>query len=114
MSINECILAGCQYYRAEGVWTFLRVGEALRLKREPHNQHDPNAIAVYFKNDMLGFIPSNENELLAQLMDQGEPLEAFITQLLSDSKVGRNVRFGVFSGSKSRICTANTLHMSWK
>lgn len=114
VSVQEYILAGFQYHRAEGVWPFLRVGEALRLKREPYNQYDPNAIAVYFKNDMLGFIPSSDNELLAQKMDQGEPLEAFITQLRSDSEAGRSVRFGVYSGSKRCICPANTLQMQWK
>jgi len=114
VSMQEYILAGFRYHRAEGVWPFLRVGEALRLKREPCNPYDSNAIAVYFKNDMLGFIPSNKNELLAQKMDQGELLEAVITQLQSDSERGRSVRLGVYSGSKRGIYPANTLHMQWK
>ncbi len=102
-SSQEFMLAGYQYHRAEGVWSFLQIGEALHLQREPHNQHDPNAIAVYFKNDMLGYIPSNKNRLLAQVMDHGEKLEACITQLLSDSKPWRTVKFSVFSGNKGHI-----------
>ena len=100
---QEFFLAGYQYHRAEGVWSFLQIGEALHLRREPHNQHDPNAIAVYFKRDMLGYIPSNENCLLAQMMDHGEKLEVCITQLLSNSKPWRAVKFSVFSGNKRCI-----------
>jgi len=112
-SVQEYRLAGFQYYRAEGIWPFLRVGEALRLQREPHNRHDSNAIAVYFKNDMLGYIPSAENGLLAQMMDHGESLEASITQLLPDLKPWRGVKFSVISGSKSSIWYHKTLQMQW-
>jgi len=100
---QEFMLAGYQYHRAEGVWPFLQIGEALHLRREPHNQYDPNAIAVYFKNDMLGYIPSNKNQSLAQIMDHGEKLEARITALLSDSRPWRTVKFRLFSGNKRRI-----------
>ena len=100
---QEFMLAGYQYHRADGVWSFLQTGEALRLQREPHNRYDSNAIAVYFKNDMLGYISRRENRVLAQMMDHGESLEASITQLLPDLKPWRGVRFSVISGSKSRI-----------
>ena len=100
---QEFMLAGYQYHRADGVWPFLQTGEALRLQREPYNRHDSNAIAVYFKNDMLGYISRGENRVLAQMMDHGESLEASITQLLPDLKPWRGVRFSVISGSKGRI-----------
>lgn len=94
--LQESPLAGYQYHRAPGVWPFLREGEQLRLIREPHNRHDPNAIAVWFKNDMLGYVPRRENRTLAQVMDRGEKLKARITRLLVESDPWQRLRFEVF------------------
>jgi hypothetical protein len=91
----ESPLAGYQYHRAEGVWTFLRVGESLRLVREPGNPHDPNAIAVYFKNDRLGYVPRNENRALALMLDHGERIQAHVTRLTEDADPWRRIRFTV-------------------
>ena len=93
--LQESPLAGFQHHRASGVWCFLRVGETLRLVREHHNPHDPNAIAVYFKNDHLGYVPRGQNQALAQMMDQGVRLEARIIRLLEDEDPWRRVRFEV-------------------
>jgi hypothetical protein len=91
----ESPLSGCQYHRAEGVWDFLRIGEALRLVREPLNQHDPNAIAVYFKNDRLGYVPRSENRALAVMMDHGEEIRGHVTRLINDADPWRRLRFRV-------------------
>ena len=93
--LQESPLAGFQYHRASGVWSFLRKGEKLLLKREPHNRHDPNAIAVWFMNDKLGYVPRRENRRLAVMMDRGEKLEARITLLLDEDDPWRRVRFEV-------------------
>ena len=81
----ESPLAGYQYHRAQGVWPFLRVGEGLRLVREPQNPHDANAIAVYFKNDRLGYVPRAENRALAVMMDHGERFLAHVGRLTDDA-----------------------------
>jgi len=93
--LQESPLAGYQYHRASGVWPFLRVGEALRLRREPANPHDPNAIAVWYRNEHLGYVPRRENRTLAQMMDRGERLEARIVRLLEDENPWRRIRFRV-------------------
>jgi hypothetical protein len=93
--LQESPLAGFQYHRASGIWSFLRVGASLRLKREPHNTHDANAIAVWFMNDQLGYIPRSENGRLAELMDRGERLEVQISKLLDEEDPWQRVRFRV-------------------
>ncbi len=93
--LQESPLAGYQYHRASGVWPFLRVGEAIKLRREPGNPHDPNAIAVWYKNEHLGYVPRRENKTLAQMMDRGERLEARIVRLLDDENPWRRIRFRV-------------------
>lgn len=93
--LQESPLAGFQYHRASGIWPFLQVGETLTLRRELGNRHDPNAIAVWFKNEHLGYVPRRENKILAQMMDRGERLEAQIVRLLQDDNPWRRIRFRV-------------------
>jgi hypothetical protein len=62
----------------------LRVGEKLSLVRESLNEHDPHAVAVYFRDEKLGFVPRGENEAIANMLDHGELLAARITNLLDD------------------------------
>jgi hypothetical protein len=91
----ESPLAGYQYHRAEGVWPFLRVGEALQLVREPGNPYDPNAIAIYFKNDRLGYVPRKENRALAVMLERGEQMQAHVIRLANDPDPWQRLRFRV-------------------
>ena len=93
--LQESPLAGYQHHRASGVWSFLRVSEPLQLRRERSNPHDPYAIAVWFKNEHLGYVPRRENQTLAQMMDRGERLEGRIIRLLEDDNPWRRVRFRI-------------------
>jgi hypothetical protein len=43
----------------------------LDLVREENNRHDLYAVAVYYRNYKLGFIPMHENEIFAQFLDMG-------------------------------------------
>lgn len=68
---------------AEAFVKTLATGVAAVLVREPDNQHDKNAIAVYVDGKKIGYIPKKQNTVLAQFMDQkgqnailnGEPIE---------------------------------------
>ncbi|MEJ2610338.1 MAG: HIRAN domain-containing protein [Candidatus Thiodiazotropha sp.] len=93
--LQESPLAGFQYHRGPAIWPFLQVGEILHLKREPYNPHDRYAIAVWFKNEHLGYIPRHENRTIAQLLDQGEHLEASIVRLLEDDNLWHKIHFQV-------------------
>jgi hypothetical protein len=93
--LQESPLAGFQYHRAASIWPFLRVGEQLHLKRESGNPHDRYAVAVWFKNEHLGYIPRRENRTLARLMDQGEQLETTIVRLLEEDNPWRKIRFRI-------------------
>ena len=93
--IQESPLAGFQYHKGEHLWPFLRVGEELRLVREVANTYDPNAVAVYFRGDKLGYVPRRENAAVAQMLDRGRRLEARIVRLLDEPNPWRRIRFSV-------------------
>ena len=65
----------------------LRPGEALRLAREPQNEHDPNALRVDLADPApgyagkLGYIPAPQAAWLATLVDAGYPLTARVRRV---------------------------------
>ena len=96
MLIQVSPIAGFQYYRGDTVWPSLVVGEHLSLLRESNNEYDPDAVAVYFHNEQLGYVPRSENGTIAQMLDRGENLEARIRQLLTEDDPWKRVRRGIF------------------
>ena len=94
--IQESPIAGFQFHEGDAIWPSLAVGEELTLMREAANTHDPDAVAVYFQNNKLGYVPRAENGAIAQMLDRGETLEARISRLLMEEDPRERVRFTVF------------------
>lgn len=94
--IQESPVAGFQFHSGDTVWASLAVGEPLELVREPSNSHDPDAVAVYFQENKLGYVPRGENRAVAQMLDRGEKLAATISRLSVDDDPWQRVRFSVF------------------
>lgn len=78
---KECHLAGAMYHDLDEVFEFLRIGTELELVRDLDNRYDKNAVAVVYHkrcvSDMsdeeflIGYIPRNENEMIAGLIEMG-------------------------------------------
>lgn len=46
-------------------------GDAFVLVREPSNPYDPNAVAVFYKGEHIGYAPREDAASLAPVMDRG-------------------------------------------
>jgi len=53
----------------EALVASLQRGDAIALRRDPHNQHDPNAIEAWYGGTHIGFIKAAEAKALAKWMD---------------------------------------------
>jgi len=87
-------IAGVSFEGRQDVIAGLRTGAALELRREPHNPHDPNAIAVHYGNLQLGFFNRRMAAHIAPLMDEGARYRARIASLTggtADRNRGVNV-----------------------
>lgn len=51
-------------------------GEAVQLVREPHNKHDPDAIAVHVRGGQVGYVGSDYLGWLTPLLDAGKEVQA--------------------------------------
>src|SRR3954447_2855771 len=53
-------------------------GRPLKLRRDPQNPHDPNAIAVHAGGEQVGWVPRELASELAPRLDAGELLSAIV------------------------------------
>ena len=67
----SCNVAAFTYCDGVEVFSQLMVGKKVRLVREDENPHDHNAVAVFFGDTHIGYIPRQQNETIAKLLDLG-------------------------------------------
>ena len=87
---KDAIVAGTGFEgRDQVIRRHCREGMPVRLRREPHNEHDQNAIAVYFSVPRLfgllgqaqlqiGYIKAAAAKGLAAKMDAGVPVTGYV------------------------------------
>ncbi|MBI5936676.1 MAG: HIRAN domain-containing protein [Betaproteobacteria bacterium] len=74
--IQQCPVAGFQYHQGDALWGLLNVGDSLELIRKPENPFDANAIRIAYNGHKLGYIPRNQNQATARMLDEGRQLYA--------------------------------------
>jgi hypothetical protein len=94
--VQSSPLAGFNYHQAPEVWRGMRVGDALKLEREPDNVHDARAISVQWRGHKLGYVPRAQNAALAWAMDRGESLDARVSRLQPHRNPRRRIEFEVY------------------
>lgn len=69
-------IMGTPYYEAGDAQR--RDGQQLRLKREPNNEHDPNAVAIFTRSGsaQIGHVAKGQAKWVAKAMDSGMELVA--------------------------------------
>ena len=94
--VQSSPLAGFNYHQAPEVWQAMRVGDALKLAREPDNVHDARAISVQWQDQKLGYVPRAQNAALAWAMDRGDSLEARVSRLRPHRDPRQRMEFEVY------------------
>ena len=77
--VLECLAAGTSFRKLDKVQDELKETVQLKMKREGKNEFDNFAIALWFQNTKVGYIPREKNEVLARLMDAGKQFYATIS-----------------------------------
>lgn len=83
MSDTLSALVGTKFRGAQAITCIaqMRVGDGVRLEREPNNQHDAKAIACHYLGQHVGYIPRIVNERIAPLMDRGIAVTATVERV---------------------------------
>jgi len=59
----------------------LNTGDVLTLERDYDNPYDFFAVGVYWKGVKLGYLPTTENVVIANLLDSGISMHAYIGKI---------------------------------
>ena len=79
-------IAGLQYYEALFVINRLKIGQKLKLKPEPSNIYDENAVEIYYKKHKLGYIPKTSNYSVAVILNAGWKIfECYVQKIDRDN-----------------------------
>ena len=93
IELNEFYIAGLWYYNKDFDASHVSF---LKLKREPENQYDKNAIEVYHKDLKLGYIPKVENKLITKMIDQNIRIVAKVTEFNADENYKRKIKVKLY------------------
>ena len=76
--VLECLVAGTSFRKLDKVDNELNKKVKLTMKREADNKFDNFAIALWFQQTKVGYVPREKNEVIARLMDAGKEFYATI------------------------------------
>jgi hypothetical protein len=90
----DCHIAGFTFWDGLDVIEELKVGTVVTLKSEPDNPHDSEAVAIYFGDSKLGYIPRNHNGDISQFIffGHGNVFEAKINSVFPDKHLEQRFR----------------------
>lgn len=96
LQLQDCRIAGSHHYDCRKVLAHLRVGDALRLRRQSENPHDERAIEVFWRKHKLGYLPRLDNAAAASLLDRAHALHAEIIGIDDPDETWEPVRLRVW------------------
>lgn len=98
-------IAGFSYWDGCEAFEHLKIGTKLDLVREEDNAFDPYAVAIYYKDLKLGFIPRGENHDISKYLDMGfgDIYEVRITRLTPDAHPENQVEVILYIKNNNQI-----------
>lgn len=67
----SCYVAGFTYHNGCEIFDKIKIGKKVRLIREDENEYDHKAVAVFFGDKHIGYVPRQQNSKLTQFIDLG-------------------------------------------
>ncbi len=64
-------IAGFTYNEGALVFNEIKIGKELNMVTEPENHYDKNAVALYFNDTKLGYIPRSCNRAIGKVLNAG-------------------------------------------
>ena len=101
----SCNVAGFAHHEGCSIFPELQIGTKLRLVREDENPYDHDAVAIFFGDSHLGYVPSSKNEQLASMLDlgHGDWFEAYVQRLDSTAHPEQQVHIAIFMKANDSI-----------
>ena len=91
-------VAGFGYWDGCEAFEQLKIGTELDLVREAYNSFDPYAVAIYFGDYKLGYIPRGKNQEISKYLDMGfeDIYEVRITRLTPELQPEQQIEVNLY------------------
>ena len=98
----SCNVAGFAHYEGCIVFSELQIGTKLDLVREDENSYDHDAVAIFYGETHIGYVPSSKNEQLATMLDLGysDLFETYVQSIDPTVHPEQQVHIGIFVKAK--------------
>jgi hypothetical protein len=93
----DCHIAGFTFADGLDVIDKLKLGTEVAIVGEPDNPHDSDAVAIYYGECRIGYVPRNHNADISKLLFFGhnDIFEAKISSVFPDSHPEQQFRITV-------------------
>jgi len=93
----DCHVAGFGHHDGLKIFGELKIGEKVELRHEPDNPHDPYAVAIYYGETKIGYVPADKNSELFMFLYYGHDdiFESFINMVDDSAHPERQFRICV-------------------
>ena len=100
-------IAGFGYWQGCEAFEHLKIGTQLDLIREEDNRFDPYAVAIYYEEYKLGYIPRGSNHDISKYMDMGldDIYDVRITRITPDVHPEQQVEVIVYIVNQKGLLT---------
>ncbi|MBM4397081.1 MAG: HIRAN domain-containing protein [Deltaproteobacteria bacterium] len=98
VELDSFHVAGYRYHAGPAVEAALRPGVELRAVRERANPHDPNAVSIWMRDAMIGYVPRERNAVVARMMDAGMEIGFRVAEVRRDAAAWERVRVTALMG----------------
>ncbi len=89
-------VAGMQYYEGKSHIKEIKPGDKVKLRREPLNHYDARAIAIYWQNVKLGYVPRHNNAAITAIMDSKIEVRAQIAHINPEQSDWHKIYIRIF------------------
>ena len=79
--VYDGFLSGLMHFGFHDLKDQLKSGDLLKLRRDYDNPYDNYAVSAYWKGVQLGYLKMYDNIVIANLLDSGIGMSAFISEL---------------------------------
>ncbi|MCO5248135.1 MAG: HIRAN domain-containing protein [Chitinophagales bacterium] len=97
IKIYDNYVKGITHYQYKKIRDVIKEGDKLILKRDVENKYDSFAIRIFYNEFALGYIAAYENIILANMIDAGVELKAYVSAINLQTDIYNQLSISVYA-----------------
>jgi hypothetical protein len=104
LHLIHCNIAGFTFWDGCIAFENLKLGTKLQLVRDSNNRYDSKAVALYWNEYKLGYIPRTHNDNISMFLDMGHDdiFETRISRISSNAEQEKQVYINIYIIKKEK------------